>query len=218
MIRLSRRDCPRHFGRPVRKLGSKMRKYCITQTAQVVVGCSCACRLRYFPGDPALVVLAQSKALRESWWVLVECQICGERRAFGEAAKSHIPLRWRGAKYPIRPAQFRLMIAVRERTIYDDAPLPAPLRALETVRMREANSSPKEPPPSSSSHVAKRVMTLKVERAPVRQPDREQCQTKKTPRESPFALLDQLRRERREQRAGKVRVPQVRSITESSSE
>jgi hypothetical protein len=206
------------MGRWPQSLGDTMRTFCITRKAQVLVGCSCACRVRYFPGDPALVVLAQSKGLRDSWWVLVECQICGERRAFGETAKSHIPLRWRDEKYPIRPAQFRLMSAVRERTIYDDAQLLAPLKAPETASMREGSSSRKESLSSSSSHAAKRVMILKVKRARARQPDGERCQTKKASRESPFALLDQLRRERREEHAGKVRIPGVKSIKDDTSE
>src|SRR5262245_49788753 len=121
-----------------------MRKYFVIQRAQAVVGCSCTCRQRYFPGDPALLILARSPGQRESWWVLVECQICGERRAFGETTGSYVTLRWRRESYPIWPVQFRLMSAVRQRTVHDDTPVRASSSAPGAIKSRGSISFPKD--------------------------------------------------------------------------
>jgi hypothetical protein len=102
-----------------------MRDFHVSRRAQAVVGCHCSCRFRYFPVDPDLVVVARSTDSPNSWWILVECQVCEVRRAFGETYRSYMTLRWRGAKYPIRPVQFRLQHIVWVGTMSDDLPLSA---------------------------------------------------------------------------------------------
>jgi hypothetical protein len=102
-------------------LSSAMRDIVVAHQAQVVVGCNCACRFRHFPADPALTVLARGASQRH-WWILVECELCGARQAFGES-DTPIQLRWQGAKYAIRAVQFRLRTVVQERNTKD--PLPA---------------------------------------------------------------------------------------------
>ena len=99
-----------------------MNRFVSRQKAQVIVGCMCPCRRRYYPTDPELLTLAQSRNARD-WWVLVECQVCGNRLAFGEINRPHVALRFENAKYPVRPVQIRRQTYIGKSTSIEDGPL-----------------------------------------------------------------------------------------------
>lgn len=81
--------------------------------AQVLVGCACPCKIRHYPSDPLLSVLAHGQSRRAAWWVLIECQACGSKIAFGETISPAIAVRMNGERFFIRTAQVIRKTCVR---------------------------------------------------------------------------------------------------------
>jgi len=107
------------------------------EEVDVVVGCMCPCRIRFYPTDNELKTLAEGRG-KSGWWVLVECLGCGSRVAFGESESPHIPLRWKGEKLDIRPAQFRRRFNVR----HDHAEAPSEFRLPQITPGPSKTASP----------------------------------------------------------------------------
>ena len=106
-------------------------------SAQVLVGCRCG--PRRFPADLALEVVGHQLDSGHHWWILVECQNCLARVAFGESVDARPRVKCHNRTYLIRAPQ--LVRGTQVRHVLDEDPL----LHFRSIQSRQRRGRPRFP-------------------------------------------------------------------------